>query len=348
METIELIKKLGHEQVIFCQDLSIGYRAIIAIHSTALGAAVGGTRVWPYATDDAALLDALRLSRGMTYKSSVAGVNMGGGKSVIIANSREIDREKIFRSHGRFIERLGGHYITAEDVGTSPSDMAIIAKETKHVAGLESGVGDPSPFTGRGVFRGMQAAAKHRWGSDDLSGKRVAIQGCGNVGYFLSKELHRAGATLIVTDVDAGRVQKVVNEFGATAVKTDEIYSVEADVFSPCALGAILNDQTIPQLKVAIVAGGANNQLLEERHGVALAERDILYAPDYVINAGGIISGSVDMMGWSRERMESGVERIYDTTLSIFEEAKAKGILPFTAADRLAERRIAQKGGTGI
>src|SRR5882724_1619701 len=348
METFEIIKKLGHEQVVFCQDQSIGYRAIIAIHSTALGAAVGGTRVWPYATGDAALTDALRLSRGMTYKNSVAGLNMGGGKSVIIANSREIDREKIFRAHGRFIERLGGYYITAEDVGTSPADMAIIAKETKHVAGLESGIGDPSPYTGRGVFRGMQAAAKHRWGSDDLSGKVVSVQGCGHVGYFLCKELHQVGARLIVPDVDDTRVKTIVDQFDATVVKPDDIYGVEADIFSPCALGAIINDQTIPQLKVAIIAGAANNQLLEERHGVALAERSILYAPDYVINAGGIISGSVDMQGWSREKMAAAVENIYDTTLLIFNEAKAKNILPSTAADQMAERRIAEKSGTGI
>src|SRR5947207_4736391 len=177
MESLELIRKLGHEQVVLCQDPAVGYRAIIAIHSTTLGPAVGGTRVWPYPTDDAALTDALRLSRGMTYKNSVAGLDLGGGKSVIIGTSRDLDREKIFRAHGRFIERLGGHYITAEDVGTSPGDMAIIAKETKHVAGLDSGAGDPSPYTGRGIFRGIQAAAKHRWGSDDLSGKVVSVQG---------------------------------------------------------------------------------------------------------------------------------------------------------------------------
>ncbi|HZS45705.1 MAG TPA: Glu/Leu/Phe/Val dehydrogenase dimerization domain-containing protein [Blastocatellia bacterium] len=343
MGTFELIKKLGHESVVFCQDPASGYYAIIAIHSTVLGPAVGGTRVWPYASGDDAIMDALRLSRGMTYKNAVAGLDMGGGKAVIVANSKEIDREKIFRAHGRFIDRLGGNYITAEDVGTSPEDMEIIAKETKFVAGLATKGGDPSPYTGRGVFRAIQAAAKHRWGKDELSDKTIAIQGCGHVGYYLARELHRADAKMVVTDVDSARVQKVVKEFGATAVEPDEIYKVRANIFAPCALGAIINDKTIPQLNVEIVAGGANNQLLEERHGAALAERGILYAPDYVVNGGGIISGSVDLLGWSKERMESSVENIYDTLLSIFRSAEANNILPFQAADRLAEERIRRK-----
>jgi len=342
MGTFELIKKLGHENVVFCQEPESGYYGIIAVHSTVLGPAVGGTRVWPYASGDDAITDALRLSRGMTYKNAVAGLNLGGGKAVIIANSREINREKIFRAHGRFIERLGGRYVTAEDVGTGPDDMEIIAKETSHVAGLASKGGDPSPYTGRGVFRAVQAAAKHRWGTDDLAGKTVAIQGCGHVGYYLAKQLHNAGAKLIVTDVDQARIQTVLNEFGATAVKPDDIYGVAANVFAPCALGAIINDKTIPQLKVEIVAGGANNQLLEERHGAVLAQRGILYAPDYVVNGGGIISGSVDLLGWSKEQMETGVEHIYDTLLSIFKNAEKNKILPFEAANKLAEHRIRQ------
>jgi leucine dehydrogenase len=218
--------------------------------------------------------------------------------------------------------------------------MEIIAKETRHVAGLASKGGDPSPYTGRGVFRAVQAAAKHRWGTDDLAEKIVAIQGCGHVGYYLAKQLHNAGAKLIVSDVDQSRIQTVVNEFGATAVKPDDIYGVVANVFAPCALGAIINDKTIPQLKVEIVAGGANNQLLEERHGAILAQRGILYAPDYVVNGGGVISGSVDLLGWSKEQMEAGVEHIYDTLLSIFKTADKNKILPFEAANKLAEDRI--------
>jgi leucine dehydrogenase len=250
------------------------------------------------------------------------------------------DREKLFRAHGRFVERLGGRYITAEDVGTTPSDMELIALETSYVGGLTGKGGDPSPWTGLGAFRAMQAAAMQRWGSDDLGGKRVSIQGCGNVGYHLAKQLHAAGAGLIVADVDASKAQRVVDEFAAQAVNPDQIYCVDADVFAPCALGGIINDQTISQLRVEIVCGAANNQLLEVRHGDALEERGILYAPDYVANAGGVLSGGADLFGWSSDKVRAEVLAIYDTMLSIFEIARAEGIPSYAAADRLAERRI--------
>lgn len=339
-QLFEMMAEMGHEQVLFCCDEASGYRAVIAIHSTRLGPAVGGTRFWNYSTEDEALIDALRLSRGMTYKCAAAGLPLGGGKSIIIGGNRIKDREKLLRAHGRFVDRLGGRYITAEDVGTSPADMELIALETSYVGGLPGRGGDPSPWTGLGAFRAMQASAMRRWGSDDLGGKRVSIQGCGNVGYHLAKELHAAGASLIVSDVDEVKLKIAVEEFDAQIVSPDEIYLVEADVFSPCALGAILNDQTIPMLKAEIVCGAANNQLLEERHGDLLEARGILYAPDYVVNAGGVLSGGALMFGWQPDKVRTEVLAIYDTILSIFEIARVEGIPTYRAADRLAERRL--------
>ena len=341
-QIFEMMAGMGHEQVMFCCDEASGYRGVIAIHSTRLGPAVGGTRFWDYETEEEALVDALRLSRGMTYKCAAAGMPLGGGKSIIIGDNKTRDREKLFRAHGRFVERLGGRYITAEDVGTSPADMELIALETSYVGGLTGKGGDPSPWTGLGAFRAMQAAAKYRLGSEDLRSKRVAIQGCGNVGYNLARELHQAGALLIVSDVDAAKVNRAVEEFDAASASPDEIYSVEADVFAPCALGGIINDQTIPRLRAEIVCGAANNQLLEERHGDALEARGILYAPDYVANAGGVLSGGALLFGWPPEKVRAEVLAIYDTMLSIFEIAKAEGIPTYKAADRLAERRLVE------
>ncbi|HEY6852986.1 MAG TPA: Glu/Leu/Phe/Val dehydrogenase dimerization domain-containing protein, partial [Gemmatimonadales bacterium] len=245
-------------------DPAAGYRGIIAIHNTQLGPALGGTRVWNYESDEAALIDALRLARGMTYKAAVAGLNLGGGKSVIIGDNKLKDREPLFRAHGRHVESLGGRYITAEDVGTSTADMEFIRAETSHVTGLMGKSGDPSPVTAFGVYRGIKACARHRYGDDALRGKTIAIQGCGHVGYYLADLLYKEGAQLVVTDIDAARVKNVVDDFRARAVKPDEIYGVEADIFAPCALGGILNDQTIAQLQCEIVAGAANNQLAEE------------------------------------------------------------------------------------
>jgi leucine dehydrogenase len=340
MQVVEKQIEGDHEQVVSCLDEASGYHGLIAIHSTALGPAVGGTRFWSYASEADAITDVLRLARGMSYKNAFAGIPFGGGKSIIIGDNRSMDREAIFRAHGRFVETLGGRYITAEDVGTSTSDMEYVRMETSHVAGLEGRSGDPSPVTAYGVFKAIQASAKFRWGSDNLAGRRVAIQGCGNVGYYLAKELHQAGARLVATDTNQERLRRVHAEFDTVTMPTAEIYGVEADIFAPCALGGIINDQTIPQLKVEIVAGAANNQLLETRHGAALEERGILYAPDYVANAGGIINGCIELLGWEPSYTLFRVSEIYDKLLMVFEVAQAEKIPTREAADRLAELRL--------
>lgn len=342
-KNMEITKKStnsSHEQVLVGRDEGSGYHGIIAIHSTALGPAVGGTRFWHYDSEEEALTDALRLSRGMTYKNALAGLPLGGGKSIIIANNSPRDRTALLRAHGRFVNTLNGRYITAEDVGTSPADMEIMRLETQYVAGLIGRSGDPSPYTAAGVFRAIQASNQFLWRTVELSGLTVAIQGCGNVGYNLAKMLHESGARLIVTDVNSDNLSRVVIEFGAETVSPNEIFSVRADVFAPCALGGVINDETIPQLKVQIVAGAANNQLLEERHGAALRDRSILYAPDYVANAGGVLNGCTELLGWKPEYSFSKVMAIYDTVLSIFESAEEQGIPTNEAADRLAEKRL--------
>ncbi|HET6762381.1 MAG TPA: Glu/Leu/Phe/Val dehydrogenase [Longimicrobiaceae bacterium] len=340
MELFSLIGEHDHEQVVFCYEPSCGYKGIIAIHDTTLGPALGGTRYWNYDSDEEAFVDALRLSRGMTYKAAVAGLNLGGGKSVIIGDPKSPNREQIFRAHGRFVESLKGRYITAEDVGTSVADMDYVHMETEHVTGRGDTSGDPSPVTAYGVYRGIKAAAQARYGSDDLNGKTVAVQGVGHVGYYLCQNLASEGARLIVTDIDQERVQRVVKEFGARAVGLNEIYSQQANVYAPSALGATVNDETIPLLKVDIVAGAANNVLKEARHGDALHEKGILYAPDYVINGGGLINVYGELQGWTSERAMRKAGEIYDTLLQIFDIAKEEGIATYVAADRLAERRI--------
>jgi len=342
MEIFEKIGEHDHEQVVFCYEPAAGYRGIIAIHDTTLGPALGGTRFWNYASDEEALIDVLRLARGMTYKAAAAGLNLGGGKAVIIGDPRTTDREAIFRAHGRFVESLKGRYITAEDVGVSVEDMSFVEMETEHVAGVLGGSGDPSPVTAFGVYRGMKAAAKERYGSDSLEGLRIAVQGLGHVGYYLCRDLAAEGAQLIVTDIYEDRVERVVREFDAEAVAPDRIYGVDAQIFAPCALGAVVNDETLPQFRFDIIAGSANNQLAEPRHGDALAEREILYAPDYVINAGGLINVYGELHGWSAERAKQKAGEIYDTLTRLFALAKEQGITTHAAADRLAERRIEQ------
>ena len=338
----ELIGEHSHEQVSLWTDPACGYRSIIAIHSTALGPALGGTRLWSYENDLEALIDVLRLSRGMTYKAALAGLNLGGGKSVIIDNNHSGDREQIFRAHGRHVESLGGRYITAEDVGTSTADMEFIRMETDHVVGLAGRSGDPSPVTALGVYRGMKACVRFLHGDHSLSGKSVTVQGCGHVGYHLCRHLHEEGAKLIVTDIDQERVKRVVNEFGAAAVAPDDIYGVQADIFAPCALGAVINDDTVELLHVAIVAGAANNQLAEERHGDALHARGIIYAPDYAINAGGLINVNAEVGGWDLERSHAKAAEIYDTILRVLQIAQDEKIPTYVAADRLARQRIAE------
>jgi leucine dehydrogenase len=348
-DLVTALEQYGHEQLTIGRDPAARYLGILAIHSTALGPAVGGTRFWTYPSLQEALIDALRLSRGMTYKNALAGLPFGGGKSVLpvlaaAGGSPRLEgpaRAAFFRAHGRFIERLNGSYITAEDVGTSPADMALIATETRWVAGLTRGVGDPSPFTAAGVCRAIEAAAHAVWGTDRLAGRTIAIQGLGNVGRHLAAQLDARGARLIVADIDAARAAAVVAAHGATAVSPDAVLETEADVLAPCALGGILNDDTIPRLRAAVVAGAANNQLLDARHGDALAARGILYVPDYVANAGGVISGTVDIAGWDRARMDAQLDGIYATVGEVLARAREWGVAPQTAADRLAEARIA-------
>jgi leucine dehydrogenase len=340
MDLFNEMSSLGHEQVVVCHEPSCGYLGIIAIHDTTLGPALGGTRYWNYGSFDEAVTDALRLARGMTYKAAVAGLNLGGGKAVIVGDNRRTDREFIFRAHGRFVQSLNGRYITAEDVGTSPADMEYVRRETNHVAGLQGLSGDPSPVTGYGVYMGIKAAAKQRWGKESLAGRTIAVQGCGKVAYYLCQHLKTENARLIVTDIDQEKVKRVVEETGAEAVAAEAIYDVAADIYAPCALGATINDDSLARLKVEIIAGGANNQLAEERHGKALEDRGLLYVPDFVINAGGLINVYGEIMGWGQERSKRKAQEIYDTILRIFAIAKRDGIPSYEAADRVAEERI--------
>ena len=345
MDIFDAMRSFGHEQLLLSHDPSCGYYGIIAIHDTTLGPALGGTRFWQYKDTGEAITDALRLARGMTYKAAVAGINLGGGKSVIIGDNRRVDREALFRAHGRFVETLNGRYITAEDVGTGPADMEYIKLETDHVAGLLGLSGDPSPVTAYGVYVGMKAAAKACWGSEALAGKSVAVQGAGNVASHLCRHLQAEGVRLTVTDIRPEKVQRAVEEFGARSVPPEAIYDEPADIYAPCALGATLNDETIPRLRVRIIAGAANNQLAEDRHGDELERRGILYAPDYVINGGGVINVYGELNRWPAERSLKKAGEIYETLLRIFEIARTERIPTYRAADRLAEQRIAAMAG---
>ncbi|KZD10289.1 Glu/Leu/Phe/Val dehydrogenase dimerization domain-containing protein [Oceanibaculum pacificum] len=331
----------NHEQVVFCNDAETGLKAIIAIHDTTRGPSLGGCRMWPYASEAAAVTDALRLSRGMTYKSALAGLPLGGGKSVIIGDAKTQKSPALFRAFGRFVDSLGGRYIAAEDVGTGVADIEAMRQVTRHVAGTAGGSGDPSPVTAYGVFQGIRAAAKAKLGRDDLAGLRVAVQGLGHVGLDLARQLYEAGAALIVADIDLDRIARATTAYRAEAMPADRIHAADVDIFAPCALGAILNDATIPEIKAGIIAGAANNQLAEERHGAALMKRGILYAPDYAINAGGIINIHHESAGkYDRAAALRQVEGIYDTLLEIFARAAAEGIPTSDAADRVAETRF--------
>ncbi|AXN37459.1 branched-chain amino acid dehydrogenase [Peribacillus butanolivorans] len=343
MEIFKYLEKYDYEQLLFCQDKQSGLKAIIAIHDTTLGPALGGTRMWTYATEEEAIEDALRLSKGMTYKNAAAGLNLGGGKTVIIGDPRKDKNEEMFRAFGRYIQGLNGRYITAEDVGTTVEDMDLIHEETDFVTGISPAFGssgNPSPVTAYGVYRGMKAAAKEAFGTDSLEGKVVAVQGVGNVAYNLCRHLHEEGARLIVTDINKESVARAVESFGATAVNPDEIYGVQCDIYAPCALGAVINDQTINQIKAKVIAGAANNQLKEPVHGDQIHEKGIVYAPDYVINAGGVINVADELLGYNRERALKKVETVYDTIERVIEIAKRDNIPTYKAADRMAEERI--------
>lgn len=341
MKTFDYLEKYDYEELLFIQDKATGLKAIICIHDTTVGPALGGTRVYDYATEEEAIEDALRLAKGMTYKNAAAGLNIGGGKAVIIGDPKKVKTEALLRTFGRYVEGLNGRYITAQDMNMTPADLAMIHEETDHVVGLEGKSGDPSPVTAFGVFRGILAAANEAYGSDDLKGKKVAVQGLGAVGYNVCKYLHEAGAELYVTDIREESVEKAVKELGATAVGLDDIYSVDCDIFTPCAMGAIINDDTIEQLKCKVVAGSANNQLKEERHGDMLAEKGIIYVPDFVINAGGVINVFEEMQGYNEERAMGRASAIYDSVTRIFEIAKEENLSNAHAADKLAEERIA-------
>ena len=343
---IERIAQEGYEQIVKCEDPDSGLRAVIAVHDTTLGPALGGLRMWPYASWDDAIFDVLRLSRGMTYKSAVADTGLGGGKSVIIGNPKTDKTEALFRAMGRFVDTFEGKYITAEDVGTAVEDMVHVRAETKYVTGLPLDMGssgDPSPWTALGCFHGIRACLEEAFGSGDLKGRTVAIQGCGHVGEFLARDLHEEGAKLIVADISPERAKALANETGGMVVDPAEILSVECDVFAPCALGAVVNDETLDKLHCKIIAGAANNVLLREEHGLRLKEAGILYAPDYVINAGGIINVSIEVEGaYEAERSRKKVENIYVALKRVFEIAKEQNISTNEASNHLAEERLEQ------
>ena len=345
MTVLSNMTSMGHEEVLFCSDNATGLKAIIAIHDTTLGPALGGCRFWDYKSEDEALEDVLRLSRGMTYKAAVSGLNLGGGKAVIIGDPKKLKSESFFRTFGRFVDSLNGRYITAEDVNMSVRDIEWIGAETRYITGISSGSGDPSPITALGVFSGIRASVKHKLGKDSLRGIKVAIQGVGSVGSHLCALLNDAGASLYITDIDKERVKDIAEEYRANIANSDEIHALDVDVYSPCALGATLNDQTIPEIKAPIISGGANNQLQDEgRHGGMLKERNILYSPDYVINAGGLINVYHEIKGYDEKAARKQATGIYDTLLDIYREADAENIPTHLASDRIAEKRLASAG----
>lgn len=345
MEIFKCMEDYDYEQLVFCHDSVSGLKAIIAIHDTTLGPALGGTRMWTYSTEEEAIIDALRLARGMTYKNAAMGLNLGGGKTVIIGNPKKDKSEELFRAFGRYVQSLGGRYITAEDVGITVDDMEIVKQETDYVVGLRGKSGDPSPVTAYGVYHGMKACAREVYGNESLRGKVIAVQGLGHVGSALCKFLYDEGARLIVTDIFEENVKNVVKEFAAEYVEPDKIYEIKCNIFSPCALGAVINDITIPKLKCDIIAGCANNQLKEPKHGDILMQKGILYAPDYVINGGGVINVAEELTGcYERERALAKVSKIYDKILKVIEISKRENIPTYIAADRMAEERIEKIG----
>lgn len=343
------LSERGHEQVIFCNDTVTGLRAIIAIHSTALGPALGGTRMWNYADEQQAVNDVLRLSRGMTFKAAISGLNLGGGKAVIIGDAKVQKTESLLRRFGKFVNSLHGKYITAEDVNMKTTDMEYIHMETPHVTGLPEsmgGSGDPSPVTAYGVYMGMKAAARKAYASDSLEGKRIAVQGVGQVGMHLVEHLVKEGAEVFIADLNPEKVKRIAQQFSVTGVALEDVYDLDVDIYAPCALGATINDDTIGRLRCDIIAGAANNQLEDEiRHGYMLVDRNVIYAPDFLINAGGLINVYYEFLGnYNRKRALERTERIYDTCLEILHYAESEKISSQEAAIRLAERRISDVG----
>ncbi|WP_297830830.1 Glu/Leu/Phe/Val dehydrogenase dimerization domain-containing protein [Thermomonas sp.] len=343
----ETLDTFGHEQVVFCHNKDAGLKAIIAIHNTVLGPALGGTRMWPYESEEDALKDVLRLSRGMTYKNAVAGLNIGGGKAVIIGDPAKDKSEALFRAFGQFVDSLGGRYITAEDVGIDVNDMEFVYRETQFVTGvhqIHGGSGDPSPFTAYGALQGLMATLNKKFGDEDVGKYSYAVQGLGHVGMEYVKLLKERGAKIFVTDIHKDRVEKAVADFGAEAVAPDAIYDVDADVYSPCALGGTVNEQTLPRFKFKVICGAANNQLSTDAIGDEVVRRGILYAPDYAVNAGGVMNVALELDGYNRERAMRMMRTIYHNLTRIYEIADRDSIPTYKAADRLAEERIAAIG----
>jgi len=342
MDVFAPIIERKHEQVCFCYEESAGLRCIIAIHDTTLGPALGGVRIWNYATEEDAFMDALRLSKAMTYKAAVAGLGLGGGKAVILCDPKQ-KTEALMRAFGRFVDTLGGRYITAEDVNSSVEDMEYVLAETKHVCGIpvsRGGSGDPSPLTGFGVWHGIKATCEVAFGTNELNGVRVAVQGLGKVGFFLCKHLKADGAHVIGSDIDPERCEHAQKELGIELCGPQDIIEQDCDVLAPCALGGVINDKSLPKLRCKVVAGGANNQLAEERHGAALEERGILYAPDYVINAGGLINVYCEIDGYNQDRALRMCTTIRQSLKTVYQIAKAEKITTAEAAKRMAIRRI--------
>lgn len=341
----ELLKDYEHEQVVFCHDKETGLKSIIAIHDTSLGPALGGTRMWNYVHESEALIDVLRLSRGMTYKSAISGINLGGGKAVIIGNPHTDKSEMMWRRYGKFVDSLNGKYITAEDVGTSTADIEYIFEETKHVAGKPkylNGSGDPSPFTAYGVYLGMKASAKKAMGSDSLNGKKIVVQGVGHVGYYLVDHLLKEGAIVSVCDINEANLKAVTDKHKVTVINPHDVFEQDCDIYAPCALGATINDDTIDKLKCHIIAGAANNQLQNEKiHGDLVKAKGIVYAPDFLINAGGVINCYIEVCGeYNEERSMNAINKIYNRSLEIFKLSDDEKINNQEAAIKIAKQRI--------
>ena len=341
---LDQLSAAGHKKVVFCNDPDTGLKAIIAVHDTTLGPALGGTRMWSYVSEAEALEDVLRLSRGMTYKAAITGLNIGGGKAVIIGDSRKGKSEAMMRSYGRFIKNMNGEFITAEDLGTTTKDMEYIRMETEHVTGVPEslgGAGDPAPHTAKGVFLGIKACVKEVFGTDMLAGRSVVVQGIGNVGEHLVELLRAENVEVYISDINEERLQHVARTYKAKPIAADKIFGIDADIYAPCALGATVNDKTIPKMKFAIIAGSANNQLADELvHGQLLLEKGILFAPDYLINAGGLISCYSELTGYGKKRTIQLTENIYNATRDVIRMSKKDNISTILAANHIAEQRI--------
>jgi leucine dehydrogenase len=341
---LDQLTALGHKKVVFCNDPDTGLKAIIAIHDTTLGPALGGTRMWSYETEEEALEDVLRLSRGMTYKAAITGLNLGGGKAVIIGDARKGKSEAMMRSYGRFIKNLNGEFITAEDMGTTTKDMEFIRMETEHVTGVPEsigGAGDPAPYTARGVYLGIKACVKEVFGTDMLAGRSVVVQGIGSVGEHLVELLRNENVEVFVSDINEDKLHDVARRFKAKPIEADKIFGLDADIYAPCALGATVNERTIEKMKFAIIAGSANNQLADEKvQGRMLLDKNILFAPDYLINAGGLINCYSELTGYGKKRTIQLTENIYDATRNVIQMSKRENIPTIVAANRIAEQRI--------